>query len=78
MVRAKFNCVSITRQNHWDKSKGELQTILLSPVCDGTSENQAFYAATPSGKIELGVLNKDAGDYFELGADYYVEFSKVE
>lgn len=76
-VRAKFVVNSITISKHWEKDKGNISTIKLSPVTGGSEENKQFYAATPSGTIELGTLNQQATDQFELGAEYYVDFSPV-
>ncbi len=77
-VRAKFVCTSITRSGHWDAAKGEIQTIKLVPVTSGSDENKAFYDASPCGAIELGTVNKNAGNYFELGKSYYVDFTKAD
>lgn len=74
-VRAKFKVDSITRTKHWDKSKGEIHTIKLSPVSGGSPENAEFYAATPCGQISLDTLNEAAGKQFELGGEYYVDFT---
>ena len=81
MVRAKFTVVGIERTKHWDKSKGEVQTIKLTPVMGapgGTDENSRFFDATPSGRIELGTVNEDAAKAFELGKAYYVDFTPAE
>ena len=78
MTRAKFKVDSIEQQLHWDRSKGELHTIKLSPVTAGSEENKTFFSATPVGRIELGVLNQEAGKQFELGKEYYVDFTKAE
>jgi hypothetical protein len=77
-VRAKFVVNSIERKKHWDKSKGETQTIKMTPVTSGSEENKAFYEATPGGAIELCTLNEDAGKQFELGKEYYVDFTPAE
>jgi hypothetical protein len=75
-VRAKFVVNSIERKKHWDRTKGEeTQTIKLTPVVGGSEENKAFYAATPGGHIELCTLNEDAGKQFELGKEYYIDFT---
>ena len=76
-VRAKFKCESITRRKHWDKEKGEIHDVKLTPVMGNTPENEEFYAATPSGSIELGTVNGEAAAMFELGEEYYVEFFKA-
>jgi hypothetical protein len=77
-VRAKFVCRSITQQQHWDRSKGNLHAVKLEPVTSGSKENEAFYAATPCGAIELSTLNAEAGQQFELGQEYYIDFTKAE
>lgn len=77
-VRAKFVCNSITRQKHWDSSKGETQTIKLTPVIGNSEENNAFFDLTPSGTIELMTLNQEAAKYFELGKSYYIDFTAAE
>ena len=77
-VRAKFAVQSITRTQHWDKAKGEVQTIKLTPVTSGSDENKAFYDATPGGSIDLQTLNPQAASYFELGKEYYLDFTKAE
>ena len=30
------------------------------------------------GKIELGTINKAAADAFELGKEYYIDFTRAE
>jgi hypothetical protein len=77
-VRAKFICNTITRQKHWDPTKGETQTIKLSPVSSGSEENKAFFAATPAGSIEIGTVNEVAAKSFELGKAYYVDFTPAD
>jgi hypothetical protein len=91
-VRAKFTVQSVTRQQgsryvpgkksgqHGTYEACELQTIKLNPVYDPEegSENHAFWSATPSGTIELSVINAEAGNYFKLGGEYYVDFTQAE
>lgn len=78
MVRAKFTVREITRTKHWDKTKGEIQTIVLSPVSDGSDENRRFFEASPTGEIKLGTVNEAAARQFELGKAYYVDFTPAE
>jgi hypothetical protein len=73
-IRAKFKVVSITRQSNWNGS-GEMQTIKLSPVTSGSEENRAFYAATPGGEISLSVVPPEVGNQFDIGKEYYVDFT---
>jgi hypothetical protein len=74
-VRAKFKVQSITRREHWDKSKGEIHSIDLAPVTSGSDENKEFYAATPGGSIKLDTINEAAGNQFKLGQEFYVDFT---
>lgn len=74
MVRAKFKVCSITRQQGWNGHK-EVQTIKLQPVGGGSEENQKFYAATPGGSIELTVVREDVGKQFDIGQEFYVDFT---
>jgi hypothetical protein len=76
-VRAKFKVNEITMRRHWTEGKGTLYTIKLTPVMGGSEENKKFYEASPAGQIELGTLNTDAGEQFELGGEYYVDFTKA-
>lgn len=77
-VRAKFRVDRIERSLHWDRTKGEIQTIVMSPVCDGSDENKRFYAATPSGQVNLGTVNGEAAAQFQLGEEYYVDFTPAK
>lgn len=74
-VRAKFKVVSIKRTQFMD---GPGSVVELSPVVSGSAENKEFYKWTPSGRIELGTINESAAEQFEIGKDYYVDFSKAD
>jgi len=67
MVRAKFHC-------SWKDGT----TVRLVPVYSGSEENQQFFAATPGGEIYLSVVNQSALDQFEVGKEYYVDFSVTD
>jgi hypothetical protein len=61
--------------------KVEIRTIVLNPVYgngDPEHENTKFWNASPSGRIELGTVNPAAWQAFELGCEYYVEFTKAD
>ena len=73
-MRAKFKVISITRQANWN-NQGEMQTIKLQPVTTGSEENRAFYTATPSGEIHLSVVPVEVGKQFDIGKEYYVDFT---
>lgn len=67
MVRAKFHC------NHKDENG-----IYLSPVYSGSEENAQFFAATPGGQIILHIVNPVAAEQFEVGKEYYVDFTPAQ
>jgi hypothetical protein len=54
------------------------EDVAMSPVIDPNpeSENGKFFAATPGGTIQLGVVSEQAATFFEQGQEYYVYFSK--
>ena len=47
----------------------------FSAVTDGSQEAEEFFAATPYGELELGVMN---AQHFEVGKDYYIDITPVE
>jgi len=74
MVRAKFKVTEIADVN-WGEQWPGVKNIVLAPVIDGSEENKAFYAATPGGFINLGVVNQAAAAQFEVGQEFYVDFT---
>jgi hypothetical protein len=81
-TRAKFGVtnVQITEQSVYNREKRESEkkqvaTVTLYPVIGASKENEEFYASTPSGKIELGILNLEAALIFKQGAEIYVDFT---
>ena len=69
-VKAKFYC--------WKKEidLGGTQ-VLLSPVSNDSDENKNFWAATPSGKLEMRIKNEVAAEQFEIGKEYYLVFTEA-
>ncbi len=74
-IRAKFKVGMIARY-----APGMGAHVKLTPVysTDPEHENKKFWDATPNGNIELHIQNPIAVEAFELGAEYYVDFTKVE
>jgi hypothetical protein len=59
----------------------EMRTLVLSPVYgngDPNHENTKFWEASPSGEIKLGTVNEAAWSQFELGKEYYIDFTPAE
>lgn len=78
MVRAKFKVDKIERTMY---GKEELQTICLSAVYGGdnaSEENKKFWKWTPVGNITLGTINPEVAAVFELGKEYYIDFTRTE
>ena len=76
-VRAKFKVDSIER-GLWDKK--EMHTIKMTPVYannDPEHENTKFWRYSPCGSLHLGTINAEAASQFELGAEYYIDFTKA-
>jgi hypothetical protein len=81
MVRAKFYAQRIEKTKYgYSPNQKEMTTIVLAPVYsqEENTENKKFWDATPSGEIKLGTVNLEAADYFILGEEYYIDFTKVE
>jgi hypothetical protein len=80
MVRAKFK-VDAIENTKYGKTGKVLTTIKMTPVYPGenpTHENKKFWDASPSGELRLGTVNAKAVEYFELGEEYYIDFTKAE
>lgn len=70
-VRAKFKCYSKTQSVY-----GE--SIKMFPVTSGSQENEQFFKWTPSGTLEMGIVNPDAAKQFEVGKEYYLNFELAD
>lgn len=70
-VRAKFKVTEKAITEAGDR-------ITLQPVVGGSPENESFFKWTPYGKIEMGTINPEAAKQFEVGKEYYIDFTKVE
>lgn len=91
-VRAKFKVDTIERgltsvatgdkdENGLDVyAPKEIQTVVMSPVYgngDPNHENTKFWQYSPSGTLRLGTVNESAASYFELGEEYYIDFTRA-
>jgi len=74
MVRAKFVCRLVEKTY----PEANYNTVVLDPVTTGSKENEAFYEATPGGGIELQIVKNETAQLFEVGKEYYVDFTPVE
>ena len=71
-VRAKFTCIQVTKyKSGWGDYPFHFNYKFMA-VSSGSEENKAFFAATPSGSVELSALKSDM---FEVGKEYYLDFT---
>jgi hypothetical protein len=42
---------------------------------DPTHENTKFWNASPGGKLELNSINPEVAKFFEIGKEYYLDFT---
>ena len=72
-VRAKFRCCGI---NHVHTGgTNSVAAISRVPVWEQEGVNKQWSHATPQGKIEMTITNPDAVEQFELGKEYFVDFT---
>jgi hypothetical protein len=74
-VRAKFTCTQVTKYKSGWSDHPIHYNFKFQAVSSGSEENKKFFAATPSGSVELSALN---ADLFEVGKEYYLDFSPSE
>jgi len=83
MIRCKFRLIE------WKNSEGSKRvdgkyvpciktSVVFIPVAGGSPENEAFWEATPSGRIELGIVNPGAIEELKIMKEYYVDFTEVK
>lgn len=76
MVRAKFKVQGNNKT--FDDPETPGFTIDLHPVISGSKENEEFYKWTPGGNIQLSTINEAAAKQFEMGKEFYVDFTPAE
>ena len=47
------------------------------PVYTGSDENKEFFKYTPGGVVNFNIVNQATADRFEVGKEYYVDFSEA-
>lgn len=76
-TRLKVVCTELTQRVHWDKSKGFIGGVKMSPVTGSSEENKQFFEATPTGSIEFGTINEAALAEFQPGIEYYITIERA-
>lgn len=73
-VRAKFQC-NAKMPTYGDDTVIHMNAVYSS---DPNSENKVFCDATPSATMQMQITKgKAAAEFFEIGQQYYVDFSPV-
>lgn len=71
-VRAKFKVESITKSSYGTSVK-------MHPVHSGSEENKSFSDYTPAGNIDMLISpGKPAAEMFEVGKEFYIDFTAAE
>lgn len=70
MTRCKFKCESITVTEYGTSVK-------LTPVINGSKENEEFFRYTPWGQFEIGSLNPEVAKQFKPGKEYYIDITEA-
>lgn len=71
------------RVNHVDKQFPNQETLHFNPVGpsrypeDGSDENNTYAKFSPSGSLQLTVVNPVLLGKFSVGEEYYLDFTKA-
>ncbi|ASP84152.1 hypothetical protein CDO26_05730 [Sinorhizobium meliloti] len=74
VVRAKFRCMSITHSFSTSRDYSAA-TVTLVPVWEQEGVNKGWSKTTPSGEIKMLITNPGAVDQFDLGKEYFIDFT---
>jgi len=78
LIRAKFRCMSVTYHAEQDS---DVRLLPVGPkgwaYPDGCEENKAFWDATPSGEMKVGIKLGEPVP-FQVGAFYYIDMKVAE
>lgn len=79
-MRAKFRVNSKREYLGYynGNSNTRLVEVAASPVGDVKETNKSWAAATPSGELKMSISNPAAVDFFDLGKEYYLDFTLAE
>lgn len=76
-VRGKFYVATLTKRGHPGYTDNGTEVVFEAVCNDETPENARFHRYTPQGQITMHVDNPDAEAVFEIGKEFYVDFSPV-
>lgn len=70
-TRAKFKCTEVVHQ------VGGIR-VKMAPVTATNPENTEFFTMTPSGSLEMGIVNQKLIGEFKPGMEFYLDFTPAE
>ena len=76
-VRAKMRVTEV-RPYPSAESSDRYVSLMAVYSTDPTEVNHSWSKATPCGQVMLTITNPGAYDQFELGKEYFIDFTKVE
>jgi hypothetical protein len=77
MMRAKMRVVEV-------KENGDSEELIMTAVCKneydetGNDENNTFAKWTPSANLDMHINNPNLHGKFEVGQEYYLDFTKSD
>lgn len=74
MVRAKMVCTG--KQDRTGEDQGV--DISLMAVYANSPENAEWSKFTPSGSLTMNCVNENASSQFDVGREYYIDFTPCE
>lgn len=74
MVRAKMKVMAI-QPFHSSDPNGVCAEVRLFPVFNDSPENKTWSKYTPTGECRLTITNPEAIDAFEVGKEYFLDFT---
>lgn len=73
-VRAKMSCQAITPLHTSNPGDASAEVRLFAVYGDGKA-NESWSKWTPQGQVSMVITNPDAIAAFELGKEYYLDFT---
>lgn len=74
-VRAKFFVTQIINHHNGNAESDQCGEVKLAPVYDDANKDWSKW--TPQGEIKMTITNPKALEAFDLGGQYFVDFTRV-
>ena len=77
-MRAKFVVAEVTKHDNCEAIKFRAACKSDGYPADGTDENNTFARFTPAADLSITITNPALLGQFEVGQQYYADFSKAD